>query len=86
MFEARLTWAGGALRVVGDGVPSDLERVREHLYETARLMGAGDVAMQLVVTAADAAPERSQRWVLRARDADGGRRARREDGRAGPSA
>ena len=65
MFEARLTWSGGSMQVVGDGIPADLEALREHLYETARLMGAGDVAMQLVVTAADAPPVRSQRWVFR---------------------
>ena len=65
MFEARLSWSGGSLRLVGDGIPDDLERLREHLEETARLMGAGDVAMSLVVTADDAPPVRSERVVFR---------------------
>jgi hypothetical protein len=80
MFEARLTWAGGSMCLSGGGIPDDLEALREHLYETARLMGAGDVAMQLVVMAADAPPVQSQRWVFRPRE--GGVRKRTSPGAA----
>lgn len=81
MFEANLTWSDGSLRLTGKGVPADLEQLRERLYETARVMGAGDVAMQLIVTADDDdhPPVCSDRWVFRINDAEVRQRALRRD-------
>jgi hypothetical protein len=79
VFEANLTWADGSLRLSGKGVPADLEQLRERLYESARVMGAGDVAMQLVVTDDDLPPQRTDRWVFRMRDTALRQRAVRRD-------
>ncbi len=79
MFEANVTWADGSLRLSGKGVPADLEQLRERLCETARVMGAGDVAMQIVVTNDDLPPQRTDRWVFRMRDSALRQRALRRD-------